>query len=73
MYTYMIYRPIRQLADRFNSLQMGMVASDRVFKILDSEENISDNGNNEKVDFKGNIQFKDVYFSYVAIILFCAE
>ena len=66
MYTYMIYRPIRQLADRFNSLQMGMVASDRVFKILDSEENISDNGNNEKVDFKGNIQFKDVHFSYVA-------
>ncbi len=66
MYTYMIYRPIRQLADRFNSLQMGMVASDRVFKILDSEENISDTGANDKVDFKGNIQFKDVHFSYVA-------
>jgi ATP-binding cassette subfamily B multidrug efflux pump len=66
MYTYMIYRPIRQLADRFNSLQMGMVASDRVFKILDSDENISDTGKNDKVDFKGNIQFKDVHFSYVA-------
>jgi len=65
MYTYMIYRPIRQLADRFNSLQMGMVASERVFKILDSDEHISDLGNNDKVDFKGNIQFKNVHFSYV--------
>ena len=58
-------RPIRQLADRFNSLQMGMVASDRVFKILDTNEHISDLGKNDKVNFKGNIKFKDVYFSYV--------
>ncbi len=65
MYTYLIYRPIRQLADRFNSLQMGMVASDRVFKILDTNENIADTGHNDSNVFKGNIEFKEVHFSYV--------
>ena len=66
LYTYMIYRPIRQLADRFNTLQMGMVASERVFKIMDSDENLADDGKVEQMDCQGNIEFKDVYFSYEA-------
>ncbi|MCX6181662.1 MAG: ABC transporter ATP-binding protein, partial [Bacteroidetes bacterium] len=66
LYTYMIYRPIRQLADRFNTLQMGMVASDRVFKVLDSDEHVADEGKVEKMDVQGNIEFKNVHFSYVA-------
>ncbi len=65
LYTYMIYRPIRQLADRFNTLQMGMVASERVFKILDTEEHLANEGKVEEMDFEGNIEFKDVHFSYV--------
>ena len=66
LYTYMIYRPIRQLADRFNTLQMGMVASERVFKIMDSDENLADEGTVAQMDCQGNIEFKDVYFSYEA-------
>ena len=44
LYIYMLYRPIRQLADRFNTLQMGMVSSERVFKVLDTKSNIEDEG-----------------------------
>ncbi|MFM7023684.1 MAG: ABC transporter ATP-binding protein [Flavobacteriales bacterium] len=65
LYTYMIYRPIRQLADRFNTLQMGMVASERVFKILDTEEHIANNGKVNEMNFEGSIEFKEVHFSYV--------
>jgi ATP-binding cassette subfamily B protein len=64
LYIYMLYRPIRQLADRFNTLQMGMVASERVFKVLDTDAHIEDTGDTEVHDVKGEIQFKDVWFAY---------
>ncbi len=61
----LLFRPLRQIADKFNTLQMGMVAANRVFKILDTDSHISDTGTLEKSDVKGNIQFTDVHFSYV--------
>lgn len=64
LFIHMIYRPIRQLADRFNTLQMGMVAANRVFNVLDTDEHISDEGANDSIDVKGHIQFKDVWFAY---------
>jgi len=60
-----LFRPLRQIADKFNTLQMGMVAATRVFKILDTTSNIDNSGTIETSQFKGNISFKDVVFSYV--------
>lgn len=65
LYIYMLYRPIRQLADRFNTLQMGMVSSERVFKVLDTESSIEDNGTATAQHIKGNIEFKNVSFAYI--------
>jgi ATP-binding cassette subfamily B multidrug efflux pump len=64
LYIYMIFRPIRQLADRFNTLQMGMVASERVFKVMDTEAQIIGSGKNLKPGIAGNISFKNVWFAY---------
>ncbi len=61
----MLFRPLRQIADKFNTLQMGMVAANRVFKILDTESAIEDNGKIEKHEVKGTIEFKDVRFGYL--------
>ena len=61
----MLFRPLRQIADKFNTLQMGMVAAKRVFKILDSDHNISDKGNLKNQEINGDIKFEKVYFSYV--------
>jgi ATP-binding cassette subfamily B multidrug efflux pump len=61
----MLFRPLRQIADKFNTLQMGMVAANRVFKILDTESQIEDSGTIEKSSIKGAIDFKDVRFGYV--------
>ena len=63
--TQMLFRPLRQLADKFNTLQMGMVAANRVFEVLDTETSIVDNGTVEVSDVNGVIEFKDVHFSYV--------
>ncbi len=60
----MLFRPLRQIADKFNTLQMGMVAANRVFDILDTDSRIDDLGSIEK-DVKGDIKFSDVHFSYV--------
>ena len=60
-----LFRPLRQIADKFNTLQMGMVAAKRVFKIIDTTSQIDDNGTIEVSNFKGDITFKDVRFSYV--------
>jgi ATP-binding cassette subfamily B protein len=60
----MLYRPIRQLADRFNTLQMGMVGSERVFGILDTEASIADSGTLGTGSVHGNIVFDDLYFAY---------
>jgi ATP-binding cassette, subfamily B, multidrug efflux pump len=64
LYIYMIYRPIRQLADRFNTLQMGMVASERVFKILDTSAEIKGSGKDLTSAIQGDISFKNVWFAY---------
>jgi ATP-binding cassette, subfamily B, multidrug efflux pump len=64
LYIYMIFRPIRQLADRFNTLQMGMVASERVFKILDRADHIESSGANMTPNIVGSIDFKNVWFAY---------
>ncbi|WP_420400547.1 ABC transporter ATP-binding protein [Flagellimonas sp.] len=61
----LLFRPLRQIADKFNTLQMGMVAANRVFGILDTDSRIADNGSLEKADVKGNIQFSNVHFGYL--------
>lgn len=60
----MLFRPLNQIADKFNTLQMGMVAANRVFEILDTEASIEDKGNETLTDVKGHIVFDKVYFSY---------
>ena len=64
MYIGMLYRPIRQLADKFNTLQMGMVASERIFKVLDTDAHIENNGTLPACQIKGDIEFKDLWFAY---------
>ena len=64
LFVHMMFRPIRQLADRFNILQMGIVGSERVFKVLDKDEKITDIGENKLENVKGTISFNDVDFSY---------
>ena len=64
LYIHMLFRPIRQLADRFNTLQMGMVSSERVFKVLDTDAKIENEGNLKLKNPKGQIDFKDVWFAY---------
>lgn len=61
----LLFRPLRQIADKFNTLQMGMVAANRVFGILDTHSQITDNGTLKKADVKGNIAFSDVRFGYI--------
>ena len=65
MFIPMLFRPLYQIANKFNTLQMGMVAADRVFKVLDTDSNIDDKGTIETNHFEGNIEFDDVRFSYV--------
>lgn len=62
----MMFRPLHQIANKFNTLQMGMVAADRVFKVLDTQSNIEDFGTKKLTNFKGEIEFDKVSFSYVA-------
>ena len=64
LFIHMMFRPIRQLADRFNILQMGIVGSERVFKVLDKVEKITDSGKNTLESVEGSISFNDVNFSY---------
>jgi len=59
-----LFRPIRQIADKFNTLQMGMVAAERVFKMLDTEDSIPDKGIVENKELKGEVAFKNVWFAY---------
>jgi len=61
-----LFRPLRQIADKFNTLQMGMVAANRVFNILDTDSHIQDLGTIEKTEVKGDITFSDVRFGYLA-------
>ncbi|NNC51302.1 MAG: ABC transporter ATP-binding protein [Flaviramulus sp.] len=65
MFIPMLFRPLRQIADKFNTLQMGMVAATRVFNVLDTTSQIDDTGTHVANTFKGDIKFSNVYFSYV--------
>ncbi len=65
MMNNMLFRPLRQIADKFNTLQMGMVAAERVFKIIDANESENDKGKVVIGTFKGKVNFKDVRFSYI--------
>ncbi|MCL4111738.1 UNVERIFIED_CONTAM: hypothetical protein GTU68_008340 [Idotea baltica] len=64
IYLSMLFRPLRFIADRFNTLQMGMVAADRVFKVLDSTAQIENNGSLVVEKLKGEIEFDEVGFAY---------
>ena len=61
----MLFRPLRQIADKFNTLQMGMVAASRIFKIIDTKSNITDLGTKNEELIDGNIVFDNISFSYV--------
>ena len=65
MFIPMLFRPLNQIANKFNTLQMGMVAADRVFKVLDTDSQIDDKGLETAAHFKGDIVFNNVRFSYV--------
>lgn len=64
MYLNMFFRPIRQIADRYNTLQMGIVSSSRIFDLLDNVEQIPNDGNFAPRRLKGAVEFKDVWFAY---------
>jgi subfamily B ATP-binding cassette protein MsbA len=64
-YSEMLFRPLRQIADKFNTLQMGMVAANRVFEILDTKSHIADEGLIELDQTNGMIEFKNVRFGYI--------
>ena len=64
MYLQLFFRPIRSIADRFNTLQMGVVSSKRIFDLLDRNENIKSNEKIKDVQLNGEVEFKDVWFAY---------
>lgn len=65
MWTQMLFRPLRQIADKFNQLQMGIVAGERVFNVIDTNSSIDKNGTIEAKNLQGTIEFKNVRFSYI--------
>jgi ATP-binding cassette subfamily B protein len=64
MFINLFYRPIRMLADRFNTLQMGIVSTERILTLLDSTDYIQNNGTIQADEIKGKIEFSDVTFAY---------
>lgn len=64
MYLNLLFRPLRMLADKFNVLQMGMVAGERVFTVLDSDDYMKGNGTLVVEKIRGEVEFKNVHFSY---------
>ena len=64
MYLQLFFRPIRSIADRFNTLQMGVVSSKRIFDLLDKNESIKSNEKIKDVKLNGEVEFKDVWFAY---------
>ena len=65
MFIGMLFNPLRQIADKFNEMQMGMIAANRVFDILDTTDQIQDTGRIDAPPFQGEIQFKNVRFGYL--------
>ncbi len=64
MYIMMFFRPIRLIADRFNTLQMGIVSSNRILDLLDNDEHITNNGHHAPDTIVGNVRFENVHFAY---------
>lgn len=64
MYIGMFFRPIRQIADRFNTLQLGVVSTERIIRLLDSEELIADTGTYAPATIRGDVSFQHVWFAY---------
>lgn len=64
MYINMIFRPIRELIDKFNTLQMGMVAAERIFEVLDTDEFTPNAGTHQPEQVRGEIEFRNVWFAY---------
>jgi len=64
MYINLLFRPIRELADKFNTLQMGMVGSGRIFRILDEPHNVDRSGRRSAAAIRGDIEFENVWFAY---------
>jgi len=65
LYLSMLFRPMRMLADKFNQLQMGLVAADRVFTVLDRTDLITNKGTKEAAVIQGEVQFKNIWFAYI--------
>ncbi|GIZ08584.1 ABC transporter ATP-binding protein [Flavobacterium sp. UMI-01] len=65
MFIGMLFNPLRQIADKFNEMQLGMIAANRVFEIIDTQDQIQDTGQKEAPVFDGNISFKQVRFGYI--------
>ncbi len=65
MFIGMLFNPLRQIADKFNEMQMGMISANRVFEVLDTQDQIQDTGTREAPKFEGNIKFEQVHFSYL--------
>jgi ATP-binding cassette, subfamily B, multidrug efflux pump len=65
LYLNMLFRPLRFLADKFNTLQMGLVAAERVFKVLDNDDITENSGTLKEGSMKGELEFKNVWFAYV--------
>lgn len=60
----LLFRPVRQIADKFNTLQMGMVAANRIFNVLDMKDEIPDEGNKRDEHIHGRVEFRNVWFAY---------
>ncbi|MEP7258227.1 MAG: ABC transporter ATP-binding protein, partial [Flavitalea sp.] len=65
LFLNLLFRPLRVIADKFNVLQMGMIASERVFKVLDNQDYIKKEGNQSIERIKGKIEFRNVWFAYI--------
>ena len=65
MFISLLFNPLRQIADKFNVMQMGIVAADRVFEVMETNVQIQDFGTIEANQLKGDIELKDVHFSYL--------
>jgi len=66
MYNALFFRPIRQIADRFNTLQLGLVSTERLLKLLDSKELVATSGTAPVPELRGEVEFDHVWFSYKA-------
>lgn len=64
LYLGMLFRPIRMLADKFNTLQMGLIVAKRIFRVLDNTNHIQNTGTRKVQQLQGDVSFREVYFSY---------